>query len=167
MSIMPTLTFETTIQAPLAAVWAFHDDPRANLPAMSPPGSGATIESADVPVKEGSRIVITARGPGGKTIRWVAKIVEHRPPHAVVFGEEARFVDEQESGPFAHWRHEHEFESIDSKTTRLVDHVTYRVPMGPLGWIADWLIVRWKIRAMFRHRHRVTRQMLETAAKSA
>jgi len=164
---MPTLTFETTIHAPLAEVWRLHDDPQANLPALALPGSDAKIESADVPVREGSRMVILARGPAGKSIRWVAKIVEHRPPHAVVFGEEARFVNEQESGPFAYWRHEHEFESLDSKTTRLVDRVTYRVGMGPLGWIADWLLVRWRIIAMFRHRHRVTRQRLEAAAKSA
>lgn len=155
---MPTLSFELTIPAPLENVWSFHNDPVANLPALSPPGAEARIDHADVPVKEGSRIVIVGKGPFGKPLRWAARIVEHRPPHAVVFGEEARFVDEQESGPFAFWRHEHDMESINAKTTRLVDRVTYRVGFGPIGWLADLLFVRRKIVAMFRHRHRVTLQ---------
>jgi len=157
---MQTLTFECIIQAPLKDVWAFHDDPIANLAALSPPGSEARIESADVPVREGSRVIIVAKGPAGKETRWVAKIVEHRPPHAVVFGEEARFVDELESGPFPYWRHEHDFEGIDSKTTRMVDHVTYRVPFGPLGWIADIVCLRRQIKRMFAHRHRITAERL-------
>jgi hypothetical protein len=63
----------------------------------------------------------------------VAKIVQHKPPRAVVFGEEARFVDEQESGPFKAWRHEHDFERVDAKSTRVVDRITYRVGWGPIG----------------------------------
>ena len=154
---MPTLEFEQVLAAPLHEVWAFFDDPVKGLPALSPPEAQVTLESADVPVKVGSRIVVSAKGPLGR-IRWVANIVEHRPPHAVVFGEEARFVDEQESGPFAAWRHEHDFERIDEKSTRLIDRVTYRVPLGPIGWIADRLIVRRKLRAMFRYRHAQARE---------
>src|SRR5437899_2389160 len=108
--VMPTLEFQTTIAAPLEKVWAFHDDVARSLPALSPLGDDVQIESADVPVKVGSKIVILTNAPMGKRIRWVAKIIDHQPPHAVVFGEEARFVDEQESGPFKFWRHEHEFE---------------------------------------------------------
>ena len=149
---MPTLEFETTVTAPLAAVWAFHEDVTTSLPALSPPGDQVRIESADLPVRVGSKIVILAKGPVGK-LRWVAKIVEHKPPRAVVFGEEARFVDEQESGPFKSWRHEHDFEAIDAKTTRVFDRVTYRVGWGPIGWVADAILVRRKLAAMFRHRH--------------
>ena len=65
---------------------------------------------------------------------------------AVVFGEEARFVDEQESGPFKSWRHEHDFERIDEKNTRMLDRVTYRVPFGPIGAIVDWIYLRRKIK---------------------
>jgi ligand-binding SRPBCC domain-containing protein len=157
---MPTLIFQTTIAAPLSAVWAFHEDVRAALPALSPPGAGVSIESADLPVHVGSKIVIVGKSPVGK-LRWVARIVEHVPPHAVAFGEEARFVDEQQSGPFARWRHSHEFERIDDRSTRLVDRVDYAVPWGPAGWVADWLFVRWQIIAMFRHRHAATKKLLE------
>jgi ligand-binding SRPBCC domain-containing protein len=160
---MPVLEFESTIAAPLEKVWAFHQDVQRSLPALSPPGDDVQIESADLPVTMGSRIVILAKGPLGR-IRWVARIIDSQPPHAVVFGEEARFVDEQESGPFKLWRHEHEFERIDGKTTRLLDRITYRVPLGPIGWIGDWLIVRRRLRAMFKHRHAATRRLLESVA---
>lgn len=157
---MPTLLFETTIAAPLAKVWAFHEDVKMSLPALSPPGDDVRIESADLPLAVGSRITILARGPLGP-VRWVARIVEWVPPHAVVFGEEARFADEQESGPFKRWRHSHEFEAIDAKTTRLVDRINYQAPLGPLGWVADKLLIRWKLRAMFKHRHGAVRKALE------
>ena len=158
---MPTLEFDCTIAAPLEKVWAFHEDVMRSLPALSPPGDDVQIESADLPVRAGSRIVILAKGPLGKRIRWVAKILEHHPPHAVVFGEEARFMDEQESGPFKSWRHEHEFERVDGKTTRILDRVTYRVGLGPVGWLADAIVVRAKLKAMFRHRHDQLRKLLE------
>lgn len=157
---MPTLEFVCSIAAPLSRVWAVHQDVLVALPALSPPDANVKIEHADIPQQVGSRIIINAKGPIGR-IRWVAKIVEVVEPHTVVFGEEARFVDEQESGPFKSWRHEHEFERIDDKTTRMVDRVTYRAPLGPLGWIADWLIIRRQLRKMFAHRHAATKRLLE------
>lgn len=153
---MAVLEFQTTVSAPLEAVWAFHADAR-NLAATLPPESRARIESADAPLREGSRIVIVAKGPLG-AVRWVARIVEHVPPHPVVFGQEARFVDVQEAGPFKSWRHEHEFEHAGEKSTRLVDRITYRVGWGPIGWLADVLFVRHHVRRMFRYRHEVLRE---------
>ncbi|HEX3357913.1 MAG TPA: SRPBCC family protein [Tepidisphaeraceae bacterium] len=157
---MPTLEFQTILAAPMEKVWAFFQDIEHSLPALSPPEDQITLEQVDLPVRVGSTIIIRARGPLG-AVRWVAKIIEHTPPHAVVFGEEARFVDEQQSGPFKFWQHAHELERIDEKSTRVVDRVTYRVPFGPIGWIADWLLVRRKIRRMFRHRTVAMKKLLE------
>jgi ligand-binding SRPBCC domain-containing protein len=141
-------------------VWAFYSDPAAALPALTPPHVAATIESADVPVRVGSRVILSVRALG-RDVRWVAKIVEHRPPHPVAFGEEARFVDVQESGPFAAWRHEHDFERVDEKTTRLLDRITYRAPLGPIGWVFDLVFVRRRVTEMFRYRHEQTKKLLE------
>jgi uncharacterized protein len=157
---MPMLTFETTIQAPLEEVWAFHDHPD-NLARLSPAELEVQVESADVPIREGSRVAVSMRSPISGRTRWTARVVEHRPPHAVVFGMEARFVDEQEDGPMKRWRHEHDFEAIDSKTTRLIDRVTYQLPLGPIGWLVDVLLIRRRVGRMFRYRHAVTRDRLE------
>ena len=157
---MPTVQFQTTIAAPLERVWAFHQNARAALPALSPPEDQVSIEHADDPPRVGGRVVIHARGPLGR-MRWEARFVEVVPPHAVVFGEEARFVDEQVSGPFKSWRHAHEFERVDDRTTRVVDTVSYRLGLGPLGWLADKLFVAGKIRAMFRYRYDAMKRLVE------
>jgi ligand-binding SRPBCC domain-containing protein len=143
------------ITAPLERVWAFHQKTRESLPALSPPEDDVRIECADEAPRVGGRVIIHAR--------WEARFVELVPPHAVVFGEEARFVDEQVSGPFKFWRHAHEFERVDDRTTRLLDTLTYRLPLGPLGWLADRLFVARKIRAMFRYRHAALKRLLESA----
>jgi ligand-binding SRPBCC domain-containing protein len=156
---MPVLEFEIVIGAPLEKVWAFFQR-IDSLVALTPPQEQMAIESADEPLLAGARIVLAVKGPMRRA-RWVAKIVEHRPPHAVVFGEEARFVDEQEEGPFAFWRHEHEFERIDAKSTRVMDRITYRAPLGPIGWVGDFAFVRPKLRRAFRFRHEQMRKLLE------
>jgi ligand-binding SRPBCC domain-containing protein len=153
---MPTLEFETIVAAPLESVWRFYQHVTVSLPALTSPAEGVVVESAQQPMGQGSQIVMTMNGPFGR-VRWVARIVEHRPPHAVVFGEEARFVDEQESGPFKLWRHEHDFERVDEKTTRITDRVSYRLPYGPIGWVGDWLFVRRRIVGTFRYRGQALR----------
>ena len=157
---MPTLEFETLIAAPIDKVWAFFEDVTRALPAIYAPADRVEVEHADLPPAVGGKVIILARGPFGN-IRMVAKFVEHRPPHAVVFGEEARFVDAQESGPFKSWWHEHDFERIDEKNTRMLDRVKYRVPFGPIGAIVDWVYVRRKIKKMFRYRSEAVKRALE------
>lgn len=51
-----------------------------------------------------------------------------------------RFVDEQVRGPFARFRHEHRFEP-SAVGTRMVDDVTFRAPLGPLGWVAGRVVL--------------------------
>jgi ligand-binding SRPBCC domain-containing protein len=166
---MPTLVFETTVRVPIERVWSFHEDVAAALPALSPPAARVKIESADVSICAGSRIVITARGPLGFRLRWVARIVEHTQPQAdpaVASVASARFVDEQESRPFKSWRHEHTFTGIDEGSTRLTDRVTYAVRFGSLGRLADRLFVRRQVEAMFRHRHEVLPHLLASGPLS-
>ncbi|MFL6108120.1 MAG: SRPBCC family protein [Marmoricola sp.] len=49
-----------------------------------------------------------------------------------------RFVDEQVSGPFARWWHEHLFESRDGFTL-MTDTVEFASPLGRLGRLVDRL----------------------------
>ena len=153
---MALLVFETVFQATLEQVWAFHEDVERALPLLSPPGSDVKIESADLPARVGQRVIINAKGPFGRRLRWVARIIEFVPPSGALGNRQARFVDIQEAGPFAAWKHEHLLEEAGPGECRLMDRITYRVPFGPLGTVANVLFVRRQLRAMFRHRHQAT-----------
>lgn len=59
-----------------------------------------------------------------------------------------RFVDEQESGPFELWRHEHLFEEREGGTW-MRDRVEYIEPLGALGWVAHHAFVRHLLSAVF------------------
>lgn len=51
-----------------------------------------------------------------------------------------RFVDEQVRGPFARYRHEHEFVPCP-EGTRMLDRVAFTAPLGPLGRLVDRVVL--------------------------
>lgn len=156
---MAVLEVVTEIAASIERVWAWHQEVRTALPALTPGEHEVVIEStSEGDPRVGYEVVVTAKALG-KRRRWVAKYVEWVPPHPVAFGVEGRFVDEQVSGPFSAWRHAHEFEAIDSRNTRLVDRVEYRVPGWPLTAPVDLLLVRPRLVRMFRHRQDVLKRV--------
>ena len=57
-------------------------------------------------------------------LRWTTEIVRWEPPH--------RFVDEQISGPYKLWHHEHRFEPQGNGTV-MFDTVRHALPLGELG----------------------------------
>ena len=79
----------------------------------------------------------------GDTVTWRARhfgipftmtstISEYESP--------SRFVDEQVSGPFRRWWHEHRFEVADGGTL-MVDVAEYSSPLGPIGRLVDALFL--------------------------
>ena len=50
------------------------------------------------------------------------------------------FVDEQVRGPFAWYRHEHRYEAVEGGT-RMIDHVGFGSPFGPLGRLAERIVI--------------------------
>jgi len=79
----------------------------------------------------------------GETVTWKARhfglslsltsrVTEFDAPH--------RFVDEQTSGPFASFRHEHSFESTASGSV-MTDRVQFAAPFGMLGRVIEKLVL--------------------------
>jgi ligand-binding SRPBCC domain-containing protein len=62
-----------------------------------------------------------------------------------------RFVDEQVRGPFARFRHEHLFEA-DGIGSVMIDRLEYAAPLGPLGGIAERLVVTRHLRRLLQAR---------------
>ena len=88
----------------------------------------------------------------GMRLRLTSRITEFEPPH--------RFVDEMIRGPFARLRHVHEFHPQPGGT-RMIDLFDYASPLGPLGWLADRVVIRRYMERFLRERNR----FLKTAAE--
>jgi ligand-binding SRPBCC domain-containing protein len=80
----------------------------------------------------------------GVPLRWLTRIDVWDPPH--------RFVDRQLRGPYRRWVHEHTFAADGPDGTLMRDRVEYSLPLGPLGAIADVVLVRRDLARIFDHR---------------
>ncbi|HEX8324554.1 MAG TPA: SRPBCC family protein [Tepidisphaeraceae bacterium] len=151
---MPLLRYESVVSQPIDRVWAAFQDVSGLLPALTPAAQQLKIESADpLPPRLGTTVRLSVKGPFGR-VRWTAVYTAFDPPHPTVTGIEARFVDEQTSGPFKRWSQSHEFEAASDTTTCCIDVIDYAVPLGPLGRVADVVFVRRLVSRMFTERHR-------------
>ena len=63
------------------------------------------------------------------------------------------FVDEQIKGPFRRFRHVHEF-SEDAEGTRMVDRIEFAAPFGPVGRVAEKLVLGRYLRRLIEARNR-------------
>ena len=88
----------------------------------------------------------------GAPVNWLTEITAWEPPH--------RFVDEQIKGPYALWHHTHTFEALDDGGTLMRDVVRYRIGFGPLGALANRLLVRRDVEAIFDFRARRIPELL-------
>jgi ligand-binding SRPBCC domain-containing protein len=119
------------ILRPREDVFAFFAD-ASNLEALTPPFLRFRILTpAPVEMRTGTQIDY-ALSLFGLPLRWRSRITAWEP--------NVHFVDEQERGPYAVWRHAHEFES-EGGSTLMRDVVDYAVPLGPLGAAARVLFV--------------------------
>lgn len=142
-----------SIGRPLAEVFAFFAD-ATNLEAITPPFLRFRIITP-TPVEMGVGARIDYRlSLWGVPLRWRTLITRFEP--------DARFVDEQEAGPYAYWHHLHEFEA-EGGGTRMRDEVTYRLPFGPLGSLAHTLLVEQQLRTIFDFRERAILGLLGTS----
>lgn len=139
---------------PLAEVFAFFSD-AANLEAITPGFLRfRIITPLPIEMRPGARIDYSL-SLFGVRLRWRTRITVWEPG--------VRFVDEQESGPYALWRHTHSF-APDGNATIMRDTVEYALPLGPLGSLAHLLFVRRTVGAIFDHRARVIDRLLGPTA---
>lgn len=143
---MPVLEFRTELPVSASEAFRWHARPGAFL-RLSPPWGRVEVEEATGGIENGARLVMRLGTPP-LSVRWVAA---HRG-----YVEGRRFVDVQESGPFARWVHEHVFEESGSGSCRLLDRIDYALPFERLGaWFGD-AFVRRSLSRLFRYRGVVT-----------
>lgn len=132
-------------------VFAFFAD-AANLERITPPELGFEIVTPQ-PLAIGKGMLIDYRlRPRGVPLRWRALIREWQPPDF--------FVDEQISGPFAHWVHTHRFRDGAAGGTEIEDEVVYGLPLFPFGELALPLVKR-QLARNFAYRESSLRKLID------
>jgi ligand-binding SRPBCC domain-containing protein len=87
--------------------------------------------------------------------RLTARITGYERPH--------RFVDEQITGAFAWFRHEHLFVP-DGAGTIMIDRFMFAAPLGLLGWCAEQILLARYMRRPLRARALVLKAVAEQVA---
>ncbi|SEG99951.1 Ligand-binding SRPBCC domain-containing protein [Nonomuraea solani] len=82
----------------------------------------------------------------GDQVTWRARhfgLTWHMTSTISAYDRPASFVDEQVRGPFRRWHHAHAFEPADGgAATLMTDVIDFTAPAGPLGALADLLVLR-------------------------
>ncbi|MGE0494181.1 MAG: SRPBCC family protein [Vulcanimicrobiota bacterium] len=87
----------------------------------------------------------------GIPFAWITQIESVDYPHS--------FIDRQARGPYASFRHQHLFYSIEGGCLK-VDKLDYQVGWGPLGPLLDALLVRPALEAIFETRSQRAAELL-------
>ena len=127
----------------LKTCWDFFSSPN-NLQTITPDYMGFDILTEN-PAKmyEGLMIAYKVKPLLGIPLNWVTEI---KYVH-----EEQFFVDEQRTGPYKMWHHEHHFKAVYGGV-EMTDIVSYELPLGILGRIAHPILVKSKLEEIFNYR---------------
>tara|TARA_B110000902_G_scaffold163470_1_gene186959 strand:+ start:84 stop:581 length:498 start_codon:yes stop_codon:yes gene_type:complete len=80
------------------------------------------------------------------TLNWITEISQVK--------EGSYFIDNQISGPYKMWHHEHHFKSNNDGTTEIIDKVKYKLPFYILGRISHKIFIKRKLIKIFNFRQK-------------
>lgn len=147
---MEKVVFSGEFRVAAETLFAWHERPGA-FERLNPPWAPVRIVSQDAGVKDGARVRIKVP-LGPIQLAWD---LEHR---GYIAGQE--FSDVQLRGPFSAWKHRHLVESTGTQSSRLTDAIEYAAPLGPLGKIANAVMIERDLKRVFKYRHEVLKNDL-------
>jgi ligand-binding SRPBCC domain-containing protein len=132
------------IKADLATVWEFFSTP-ANLGKITPAHMNfVTLQITGGNKMYAGQLISYKVSPFPfLRVRWTTEIKN--------VADQKYFTDEQKLGPFALWYHQHFFEEKDGGV-EMTDEVTWAVPFGLLGRLANTLLVNQSVKDIFEFR---------------
>jgi len=140
---MATFSFRTVQKIPtdLTKAWSFFSDP-SKLQAITPENLGFTILSGHSGRKmyAGQLIEYIVKPVLGIPLYWMTEITHVE--------DSVYFIDEQRSGPYQFWHHQHHFKVIEGGV-EMTDIIHYRNPLGFIGKLANRLFVQKQLRTIF------------------
>lgn len=128
---VPSIVLTTEVAAPPSECFALSLSVDAHTASMQRSGERAVGGTTTGGLGLGDAVTWRARH-FGLPFRMTSRITAYDEPR--------RFVDEQTSGPFRSWWHEHEFTATPNGTL-MRDTVRYTSPAGPLGRVVDRLLL--------------------------
>jgi hypothetical protein len=140
------------VKQPLEKVFDFFNRPE-NLEKITPPLLGFKILTPNPIDMYNGQVIDYEVSIFGLPTRWTTVIRQYNPPHS--------FVDVQVKGPYSFWHHTHTFEKISDTETRVGDHVQYMVGKGPLGPIANHVLIKHQLKYIFDYRGKVIHELLD------
>lgn len=72
---------------------------------------------------------------------------------------EKYFIDQQISGPYKIWHHEHHFKKSENNTTVITEKIKYKLHLHPLSRIIHKLLVKKKLINIFKYRINETQKI--------
>jgi ligand-binding SRPBCC domain-containing protein len=135
---------EQKIPANIETVWEFASSP-ANLQKITPKYMGFEVLTPNLPKTMYPGMIIAYRVSPIPFLRmeWVTEITHVKEHHY--------FVDEQRSGPYKMWHHEHHVSPIEGGVL-MTDRISYIPPFGILGTLGNALFIRRQIESIFSYR---------------
>jgi ligand-binding SRPBCC domain-containing protein len=145
------IVLETIVHAPVESVFDAARDIDLHVRSMAHTGETAIGGRTSGLIELGETVTWRARHLG----RWwslTSRITAMDRP--------TRFVDEQASGPFASFRHEHRFETATGGTL-MTDDWAHVAPLGWIGSMADRLFLERMLRDLLARRAEAIRAAAE------
>lgn len=141
---MYTIRYSQRVPLSLDDCWRFFSSPR-NLQTITPEHLCFEILNDPGPgtIYAGQIIHYRIRPIGKIPIEWVTEITHVQKPDY--------FIDEQRSGAYKLWHHEHRFEPIKNGVL-MHDTVYYQLPFGFAGRALHALWVKGAVEAIFTYR---------------
>jgi len=139
------LNFEQLLPIPLEEAWSFFSSPM-NLAKITPPEMAFTVTSnKEQSEKMYPGMIITYKVSPVFNIKlnWMTEITH--------VNEGKYFIDEQRFGPYQFWHHQHHFKAVNGGTL-MSDILTYGLPFGPIGQLANSIFVGNKVKEIFEFR---------------
>ncbi|MBJ05255.1 MAG: hypothetical protein CMP65_05095 [Flavobacteriales bacterium] len=142
------------LKANIESVWDFASSPK-NLKIITPEYMNFKILSPNLPEKmyPGMIISYTVSPVLNINMNWITEITQ--------ISYKKYFVDEQKSGPYSLWHHQHIFEEKNNGVL-MTDIVTYKIPFGPLGDLVNKIYIRNKLESIFNYRYLVMERIFNS-----
>jgi ligand-binding SRPBCC domain-containing protein len=146
-----TLFSTQTLNIPISQAWEFFSSPE-NLQKITPENMEFRITSkVDKKAYIGQIITYKVGILPGIKQNWVTEITQVK--------DQKYFIDEQRFGPYKMWHHEHWFEDLQNGQTLMRDKISYKIPFGYLGDLAQYLFIKRQLKTIFNYRYRILEKL--------